>query len=42
MNDTPDLVPEKIYRMQKHTETDEVFALLAGKCILFFGEERNA
>ncbi len=38
MNYTPDLVPEKIIRMQKHTETDEVFVLLAGKCILFLGE----
>ncbi len=38
MNYTPDLVPEKINRMQKHTETDEVFVLLAGHCILFLGE----
>jgi hypothetical protein len=38
MNYTPDLIPEKINRMQKHTETDEVFILLAGKCILFLGE----
>jgi len=38
MNYTADLLPEKISRMQKHTETDEVFALLAGQCILFLGE----
>jgi hypothetical protein len=38
MNYTADLVPEKIYRLQKHTETDEVFVLLAGRCILFLGE----
>jgi hypothetical protein len=38
MNYTPDLLPEKIHRMQKHTETDEVFVLLAGHCILFLGE----
>ena len=38
MNYTPDLVPEKITRMQKHTETDEVFVLLTGRCILFLGE----
>lgn len=38
MNYTPDLIPEKIHRMQKHIETDEVFVLLAGKCILFLGE----
>lgn len=38
MNYTPDLLPEKIDRMQKHTETDEVFVLLTGHCILFLGE----
>lgn len=38
MNYTPDLLPEKINKMQKHTETDEVFVLLAGHCILFLGE----
>src|SRR5574341_1715112 len=42
MNYTPDLQPEKIARMQKHTATDEVFVLLTGCCILFLGagEER--
>lgn len=38
MNYTDDLTPEKINRMQKHTETDEVFVLMAGHCILFLGE----
>ncbi|MEW6400571.1 MAG: hypothetical protein AB1649_02160 [Chloroflexota bacterium] len=38
MNYTPDLTPEKISRMQKHIETDEVFVLLTGRCILFLGE----
>ena len=38
MNYTPDLLPEKINRMQKHTETDEVFVLLTGRCILYLGE----
>jgi predicted RNA methylase len=38
MNYTSDLLPEKINRMQKHVETDEVFVLLAGHCILFLGE----
>ena len=38
MNYTADLMPDKINRMQKHTETDEVFVLLTGKCILFIGE----
>lgn len=37
MNHTPDLAAERIRRMQKHTETDEVFVLLAGRCILFLG-----
>ncbi|MBI5932105.1 MAG: hypothetical protein HY867_00240 [Chloroflexi bacterium] len=38
MNYTSDLTPDKINRMQKHTETDEVFVLLQGRCILFLGE----
>ena len=38
LNYTADDLPEKINRMQKHNETDEVFVLLAGRCILFLGE----
>jgi hypothetical protein len=38
LNYTADYLPEKINSMQKHTETDEVFVLLAGRCILFVGE----
>jgi hypothetical protein len=38
INYTADYLPERINRMQKHTETDEVFVLLAGRCILFLGE----
>lgn len=38
MNYTDDLTPDKINRMQKHTETDEVFVLMTGRCILFIGE----
>ena len=38
MNYTDDLTPDEINRMQKHTETDEVFVLMAGRCILFLGE----
>lgn len=30
-----DLKPEAVVNMQKHEETDEVFALLGGKCILY-------
>jgi hypothetical protein len=33
-----ELLPHKIDKMQKHTETDEVFVLLQGRCILFLGE----
>jgi hypothetical protein len=38
MNYTADLTPDKINRMQKHTETDEVFVLMNGRCLLFIGE----
>ncbi|MBI2759028.1 MAG: hypothetical protein HYX49_10150 [Chloroflexi bacterium] len=42
INFAGELSPEKINRMQKHTGTDEVFVLLAGRCILFLGEGDNA
>ncbi len=42
MNYTSDLEPDKINRMQKHTETDEVFVLMTGRCILFIGEGKDA
>jgi hypothetical protein len=38
INYTDDLTPDKINRMQKHTETDEVFVLMTGRCILYLGE----
>lgn len=41
MNYTPDLTPDKINKMQKHTETDEVFVLMRGQCILFIGEGKE-
>jgi hypothetical protein len=34
----PELEPDAIGTMQRHDETDEVFVLLAGRCILFLGE----
>jgi len=34
----PELTPDAISTMQRHDETDEVFVLLAGRCILFLGE----
>ncbi len=33
-----ELLPENITRLQRHDETDEVFVLLQGHCILFLGE----
>jgi len=33
-----ELLPQSIDKMQRHDETDEVFVLLAGRCILFLGE----
>jgi hypothetical protein len=32
-----ELEPQNITSMQRHDETDEVFVLLAGRCILFLG-----
>lgn len=32
------LEPHAIHTMQRHDETDEVFVLLSGRCILFLGE----
>ena len=42
LNYTADYLPEKIVQMQKHTETDEVFVLLEGHCILFLGEGQES
>ena len=36
-----DLLPERIFAMQRHHETDEVFVLLEGRCILFLGEGKD-
>jgi len=33
-----ELLPENISKMQRHDETDEIFVLLEGRCILFVGE----
>lgn len=32
-----ELEPQNLTRMQRHDETDEVFVLLKGRCILFIG-----
>lgn len=33
-----ELLPQNLGAMQRHDETDEVFVVLAGRCILFIGE----
>jgi len=33
-----ELLPQNIREMQRHDETDEVFVLLSGRCILFLGD----
>ncbi len=38
LNFSADLLPEHLTSMQRHNDTDEVFVLLAGRCILFTGE----
>jgi hypothetical protein len=38
LNFCDDLLPENLDKMQRHNETDEVFVLLRGRCILFLGE----
>lgn len=38
LNFDKDLLPHAITRLQRHNETDEVFVLLQGRCILFLGE----
>jgi hypothetical protein len=42
LNYTAEYLPGKINGMQKQTETDEVFVLLAGRCILFLGEGQES
>ena len=37
LNFSDDLLPENLLSMQRHNQTDEVFVLLAGGCILFIG-----
>jgi ureidoglycolate hydrolase len=33
-----ELIPENIYRLERHVETDEVFVLLDGQAVLIMGE----
>jgi len=38
LNFAEELRVENLTRMQRHNETDEVFVLLQGRCVLFVGE----
>jgi hypothetical protein len=38
LNFAEELRAENILRMQRHNQTDEVFVLLGGRCLLFLGE----
>jgi len=38
LNYSDQLLPQNLTAMQRHDETDEVFILLRGRCILFVGE----
>jgi len=37
LNSSEELLPENLSQMERHHETDEVFVLLRGRCILFLG-----
>lgn len=39
---TPELTPQHLVEFQRHNESDEVFVLLSGRCILFLGEGNDA
>ena len=38
LNFSSDLVPERITELQRHDESDELFILLSGDCVLIVGE----
>jgi len=41
LNYVEHLEPENLTNMQRHDETDEVFVLLKGRCILFVGDGKD-
>lgn len=41
LNYSDDMVSKEIDKMQRHDETDEVFVLLKGRCILFLGKGKE-
>ena len=42
LNFEPDLLPNNLKEFQRHNESDEVFVLLSGRCILFIGGEESS
>ncbi len=38
----PDLAADRITEFQRHNESDELFVLLAGECVLFLGEGKDS
>jgi hypothetical protein len=38
LNYIDELLPQNLHAMQRHDQTDEVFVLLQGRCILFLGQ----
>ena len=42
LNFEPDLAPERLSEFQRHDESDEVFVLLSGRCILFLGDGQGS
>ncbi|MFT5232819.1 MAG: ureidoglycolate hydrolase [Candidatus Krumholzibacteriia bacterium] len=41
LNYCADLSVENLHNMQRHDETDEVFVLLKGRCVLFLGDGKD-
>lgn len=42
LNFEPALTPQRLSEFQRHNESDEVFVLLSGRCILFLGDGEDA
>jgi ureidoglycolate hydrolase len=42
LNYCEELLPENIHALQRHDETDEVFVLLSGQCVLFISGREDS
>jgi hypothetical protein len=42
LNFEPALTPQRLSEFQRHNESDEVFVLLSGRCILFLGDGEDS